>query len=287
MYSPFVRRLRLAREVRDLRERAELTHPELGKKIGRPRQQISRLETGRWIPKQAEMMKILDALGVEGESWTQLLDIARDAAEVGWWEQYKGMGDRQMRYADLESGAVTIREFQQTFPPGLLQTEDYQRARNASEATLQPIDFEPEQVIIGRGHRQRMLRRAGGPVYEVVLDELAVRRPTAPPPIMRAQLEHLVESVNGGSQITVRVLPATASIESYTMPRGGYSLYTYADPGDPLVAAVDTITSDLILTDADQVAPHDELYRRLRDATLPAADSLDLLAKAAAALPNE
>jgi transcriptional regulator with XRE-family HTH domain len=177
MYSPFVRRLRLAREVRYLRERAELTHPELGKKIGRPRQQISRLETGRWIPKQAEMMKILD--------------------------------------------------------------------------------------------------------------ELAVRRPTAPPPIMRAQLEHLVESVNGGSQITVRVLPATASIESYTVPRGGYSLYTYADPGDPVVVAVDTITSDLILTDADQVAPHDELYRRLRDAALPAADSLDLLAKSAAALPNE
>lgn len=58
------------------------------------------------------------------------------------------------------------------------------------------------------------------------------------------------------------------------------------DPGDPDVVAIDTVTSDLILTEPGQVTPYEKLYARLRDAALPPADSLDLLAKAAAELPD-
>jgi hypothetical protein len=50
------------------------------------------------------------------------------------------------------------------------------------------------------------------------------------------------------------------------------------------VVAIDTVTSDLILTDPDQVTPYDRLYERLWDAALPPAESLDLLTRAAASL---
>src|SRR6266436_6122627 len=128
MISPYVRRLRLAAELRALRAGAGLTHEQLAKRIGESRAQISRLENGH-IVDQADVMKILDALGVEGERWTQVVTIAREAGEKGWWESTRGMGERQALYANLEAGATTIREYQQTFIPGLLQTPEFVRAR--------------------------------------------------------------------------------------------------------------------------------------------------------------
>jgi hypothetical protein len=83
------------------------------------------------------------------------------------------------------------------------------------------------------------------------------------------------------------VLPVRARIDSFTVPRCTFSIYTYPDAGDPDVVAIDTVTSDLILTEPDQVTPYDRLYQRLRDAALPPADSLDLLTQAAAELPDQ
>ena len=288
MYSPYVRKWRLSDEIRRLREDAGLTHPKLGAAIGRPRQQISKLESGRWIPKQGELIKILEALGVEvrDEKFAEILAIGRDAAEKGWWEQADGMGERQKVYADLEYGADTIRDYQQTFIPWALQTDAYQRARNDAEATLQRSSADPEKVLAGRKQRQRMLRRTGGPKYELIIDEVAIRRPSAANPVMKDQLQQLVDSASEAPSISIRVLPADATIESYTVPRGSYSLYTYADPNDPQVAAIDTVTSDLILIDQDEVAHYAELYRRTREAALSEADSLDFITKAAALLPD-
>src|SRR5215471_3761096 len=78
MISPYVRRLRLAAELRGLRTEAGLTHEQLAKKIGESRAQISRLENGHVVD-QADVMKILDVLGVDGERWTEVMTIAREA----------------------------------------------------------------------------------------------------------------------------------------------------------------------------------------------------------------
>ena len=121
MISPYVRRMRLAAELRSLRTQAGLTHEQLAKLIGQSRAQISRLENGHVVD-QSDIIRILDALEVDGERWTQIVTIAREAGERGWWESNKSMGERQALYANLEAGAATIREFQMTFVPGLLQT---------------------------------------------------------------------------------------------------------------------------------------------------------------------
>src|ERR1035437_4011098 len=126
MISPYG--LRLRAELRALRAAAGLTHEQVAKRIGESRGQISRLEDGHGGD-QADVMKILDALGVEGERWTQVVTIAREAGEKGWWESTRGMGERQALYANLEPGAARIREYQQTFIPGLLQTPEFARAR--------------------------------------------------------------------------------------------------------------------------------------------------------------
>src|ERR1039457_2792467 len=108
MISPYVRRLRLGAEVRALRAEADLTADQLGKRIGRSRADISRLENGHVVD-QADVISILDILGVDGDRWTQVVTIAREAGEKGWWESHKAMGDRQAIYANLEAGAGRVR----------------------------------------------------------------------------------------------------------------------------------------------------------------------------------
>ena len=282
MISPYVRRLRLAAELRALRAQGGVTHEALAKRIGQSRAQISRLENGHAVD-QDDVMRILDALGVDGDRWTQIMTIAREAGERGWWESNKAMGERQALYANLEAGAATIREFQMVFLPGLLQTPEFTRARVDAERPTGLVGFTSDKVTEARSGRQRMLRRPGGPTYDVIIDELAIRRDTAPPDVVKAQLLHITATVNGSPRISVRVLPINAVIDGYGVPRSAFSIYTFPDPGDPTVVAVDTVTDDLVLIDEDAVKRYDELYDRLRDAALSVDDSLEFLVKTAKA----
>jgi transcriptional regulator with XRE-family HTH domain len=277
--SPYVRRLRLARELIALRESAKFTHARLAKATGESAAKISRLENGHIRPRLDDILKILDALGVtDGEQWTRLVTIAREAAERGWWDG-SDIDNRQALYADLEAGAATIREYQQTIVPGLLQTEEFTRTIAVTDdLTLGTAPATPDSVSRARAGRQRMLRRPGGPSYEVILDEVVVRRPTAPAQVRAAQLRRLTEL---GASTTLQVLPVDAEIEAHTVPRSPFSLYTYRDANDPVIAAVDTVTSDLVLTAENQIDPYETLWARLREAALSPTDSAAFIAKVA------
>ncbi|MFG2089245.1 MULTISPECIES: helix-turn-helix domain-containing protein [unclassified Spirillospora] len=70
-----MRRLRLAAELRELRERTGVSAQELAKSSGVYRQMISKLENAHVAPGQEDVQRLLDVLGVEGDEWTQLVQI--------------------------------------------------------------------------------------------------------------------------------------------------------------------------------------------------------------------
>jgi len=271
--SPYVRRLRLGAELRALRAERDLTHEQLAKMTGQSRAQISRLENGHVVD-QADILDILEALGIDDERWSMIVRIGRDAAERGWWESNKDMGERQARVADLEAGAATIREFQISFLPELLQTEAFTRARIEADGLGSFDGRIADKAIHARNGRQRMLRRPGGPTYEVIIDEMAIRRRAASTDIVKAQLYHINARVNGDPNTTLCILPIDAEIAVYAVPRTAFSIYTYPDPDDPLVVAVDTVTEDIILTESPDVKRYEDLFNRLRDAALSVTASL-------------
>jgi hypothetical protein len=95
----------------------------------------------------------------------------------------------------------------------------------------------------------------------------------------------MAEAAQAG-QATVRVLPANALIEGFSLPDSSFSIYSYPDPGDPRVAAVEMATTDLVITDQDQTVRYVELYDRLSRAALQPEDSITYLIKAAETLPD-
>jgi len=194
-----------------------------------------------------------------------------------------GMGDRQKLYADVECGATTIREYQ-IFVPGLLQTRDYTRARRPRQDKSEP--FELERAVEARQRRQQELHREGGPSYQAVLDEVAVRRIAADPPIMEAQLRRLVELAGANDRVAIRVLPVDAIVTEYRLPYSPFGIYTYADPGDPLIVVVDTVTTDIVLTEPEEVGPYVDLYEAIQTAALSARQSQEYLAQAVKNVPK-
>lgn len=286
MISPYVRRLRLGMELRALRIEHNMNQDRLARLINRSRMDISRLETGHTVD-QADVLDILDVLGVEGDRWTELVTIAREASEPGWWESIKHIGERQALYANLEAGAATIRKYEQTHLPGLLQIPEYVQALSAVDEPLEPLAGTIDGIMAGRAGRQRNLRRPGGPSLEVIVDEVAVFRLAVPPAVAKKQLRHLADVITSGQpNVTIRVLKFNARIKAYSVPRCTYSMYAYPDPGDPQIVAIDTVTEDVILTDPTQVAPYEKLYTRLREAALPEDETADFLRKAACEIPD-
>ncbi|MFG1928534.1 Scr1 family TA system antitoxin-like transcriptional regulator [Cryptosporangium sp. NPDC048952] len=288
MISPYVRRRRLAAELIALREEYGYSSAKLAATIGVARQRISRLENGHVRPDLDEVMRILGALGVGERRWNQIMTIAREAQERGWWEKYATeMGPRQALYANLEAGACKVREYQMTFLPGLLQMPAFTEARAQADQRTYAEHYDPIRALEARAARQRVMRRPGGPTYAVLLDELAIRRHAAPLDVVTAQLRHLVELIDTNARVDLRVLPIAAEIFGHAMPRSAFSIYEYPDPDDPMVVAVDTVTSDLVLTDGDAVSKYLTLYQRLKDAALSAQDSAELIRAAAdLALPR-
>lgn len=278
MGSPFARRRRLAAELRQLREEAGLTSDKLAKLVGQHRIKISRLENGHLRPDVREIMALLDALQVKGTRWHEVVQIAREAGEKGWWDSYgDAMGERQKLYADLEFGSSRIREYQPAVVPGLLQTAEYTWALVGQDTTQ---TYKADRVVEAREQRQRMLDRPDGPDFEVILDEVVVRRLVVSPAVMRDQLLHIVDTVRASPRLSVRVLPVSAVVSGF-LPSGTFMLFKFVDPRDPQMAVVETVTTDLVLDSADDVGRYVQHYERVRDATLSADDSLSLLEQAA------
>ncbi|MEU8802437.1 helix-turn-helix transcriptional regulator [Spirillospora sp. NPDC048819] len=285
MISPYVRRLRLAAELRELRERAGVSAQELAKRSGVYRQMVSKLENAHVPPGQEDVQRLLETLGVEGDQWTQLVQITSEAASHGWWES-SGIGERQARFANLEAGAAVIREYQQNLIPGLLQTEEFISTRLANSELPLPSDAEVSGVLKGRVGRQRMLHRPNGPAYEVILDEVVLRRRSVPPEVFRRQIERIIELADEKEQVTVRVLPVDAEIPGYNIPECSFSIYTYPDSGDPVVVGLEAVATDLVLTDREQTGQFEMVYTGLVSAALSVERSREMLAQVAESLPS-
>lgn len=282
MVSPFVRRHRLAAELRALREEHGMTADELAKRIHYSRTKISRLENGYGRPDVADVIQILDTLGITGTRWEDFVRLANSAAVKGWWDRYgDAMGPRQRLYADIESGADTIREFNLSSIPGILQTPELTNALVDLAKNDGALDFQPDRMAKARLQRLETILRPDGPSYEFIIDEVVTHRLNVAPSIMRAQLRHMVELVEANPRLAVRVLPVDAYLADTLLPNATFSLFTFPDPADPTMAVVEALTTDWVHTEHREVKRYRQRYEHLTQAALAPQDSVALVTEAA------
>lgn len=206
--SPSVRRRRLAAELRRLRIGAGKTAEEAGESLGWSKAKISRYELAQSGLKITDVAKLLELYGVQGGHLEQLLMLAEEAAEKGWWEAYADvLTEGNRAFIALEAEATSILEWHINVVPGLLQTEQYARevlTGYNEVATISPRAI--ERRLETRLIRQGLLTRAEPLQYIGLLDESIIYRQRGEPSVMRAQLERLAD-FSKLPNVTVRILP--------------------------------------------------------------------------------
>src|SRR5690349_9876099 len=109
--SPTVRRRRLAVELRRLR--GNRTGNEVSRGIGWSTTKISRAESGRESLPPMEIEKLIDYYGVTDPLRGRLLELAEDAVQRGWWEDYADVLTPQyLEFIGLEAEAVSCLHWQ-------------------------------------------------------------------------------------------------------------------------------------------------------------------------------
>lgn len=206
--SPAVRRRRLAAELRRLRERSGKKAEEVAGVLGWSKAKISRYELARSGLKPADVESLLNVYGVHGDHRTQLLTLAIEATQKGWWEEYSDiLTEEHLAFIGLEAEATSVLQWQINVVPGLLQTRQYawQIFSGYQDVRALPptvIDRRVQTRVI----RQELLTRDQPLELTAILDESVLRRQRGDHAVMREQLQYLATAAELPN-VTLQVLP--------------------------------------------------------------------------------
>src|SRR2546423_7299130 len=123
--SPTVRRRRLGLELRRLRETAGVTIDVVADRLECSSSKISRIETGHTGATPRDVRDMLSIYGVAGAAAEDLVEVAREPRQKGWWHVYGTV--LTGAYVGLEAAASTTSKYGAQVVPGLPQVPEYAR----------------------------------------------------------------------------------------------------------------------------------------------------------------
>ncbi|WP_448616711.1 helix-turn-helix domain-containing protein [Modestobacter sp. URMC 112] len=288
--SPSVRERRLARELRLLREAAELHGKEVAERLGWSASKVSRIETGRTGISGVDLERLVGLYQVPQEQAGHLRRLAPSARPRGWWDAYADtLSAGYANLIRLESGSQALRCYAALVPHALLLTTDYLRELILSTwETPSPAEVERRLQICRR--RQELLdpTRADGALrLSAVVDESVLRRWAVPGDaerdreVRRGQLEHLL-AVAARPNVTVQVLPFSAGLPPVTA--GSFSVLESMATGTPDVVYLENKTRIFFIDAEAEVHRYTQAWELIGDTALDPADSRDLVEAALADL---
>ncbi|GDY34062.1 helix-turn-helix domain-containing protein [Gandjariella thermophila] len=270
--NPTVKGRQLGTELRTLREGRKLTCDEAGRQVGMSASKISRIENGRRGARVEDVAALLALYRVHGGRREELLDLARQANDRGWWQRAYGdtLSARFRTYVGFEADAKLITNFESMLVPGLLQTAEYTRAVMRGGKV-------PEDLIEGRVAarlaRKSILSREFPPHLVAIVDEQALRRPVGDTDVMRQQLDHLVTMANR-PHIRLHVVPL--SVGAHAGVEGPFVILDFDSA--PAIVHLENHTSSLFLDDPRDVKSYRKLVMGLTNLALDQRESVEFIA---------
>jgi transcriptional regulator with XRE-family HTH domain len=275
--SPTVRRRRLAAELRRLR--GARTGGTIAKALGWSPAKISRYELGQSNFPLDEVEKLLDFYGVTEPRRGQLLALAEDANQRGWWEDYAdALTPEFMEFLGLETEATTASEWHLGVIPGLLQTEEYARQiyLGFQRAVPTPPGVIERRVQVRMARQQILTSRVPPLELAAVLDEAVILRKMGSSDLMYRQLNHLVE-VADLPNVDLRILPLASGS---TPINDSFVVYSFGAPQPPDGASMlhdvvwaESVKSQFYVEGETDTYNFGLVFEGLQEAALPSADS--------------
>ncbi|MFC0108885.1 helix-turn-helix domain-containing protein [Kibdelosporangium aridum] len=249
----------LLRELKRLRELADMTQEEAGRKLHLTLQKLSRIENGQ-LPGYHELRAMLRLYGLAPQEWQPRLELWERARKRGWWRAF---GLKDSSYVCMEHEAAWAFEFSLGLLPALLQTERYARA------SLRHVD-DVEAAVSVRIRRQRRLFEEENPL---VLHAL-VHEPTLQQGVDREQLLQLAERAQLPN-VTLQIVPQSAGLHDGL--DGSMTLLEFTDPHEPDIVCTESVLGLAQSQDIGKTAAARRRLDRLTTLALTPEDSLDTI----------
>lgn len=198
--------MRLATELRRLREAAGLSARQAAALLGVSPTQITHIESALAGVSEKRLRRLASHYACTDDEFIDALVAMATDRTRGWWEEYRGLLPTSfLDLSELDHHASFRREVAILFVPGLLQTEDYARAVFSSRLP-ELTDEELELRIRHRIARRAVIEGPSPIPYEVVIHEAALRIRVSDRATSRVQLARLLD-VSEAGHITIRVIP--------------------------------------------------------------------------------
>ncbi|MFC5922777.1 helix-turn-helix domain-containing protein [Micromonospora vulcania] len=251
-------------ELRLFRGSLGLSQDDFGRTIGYSGSHVSSVETGGRAPTK-EYMRAVDGTHQTGDRFTRMLrELSKLDQTPAWLREW----------IEFEREATTLRWFELSYVPGLLQTERYARATLAGgRFTTEDVD----RIVASRLDRQSILVRDKPPLLIAVMQEAVLRRPVLDEPgLMAEQLEHLVANA-ADEHVQLHVVPDDAGM--YLGLAGQFIIAELPD-GTRVAHADNQLSAQIVDTPAD-IARLAKTWEIVRNETLPRRQSIDLIKEVA------
>ncbi|MBZ6255682.1 DUF5753 domain-containing protein [Streptomyces olivaceus] len=270
---------RLGAELLRLRDAAARTQQQAADVITATNSKIVKMERG-WVPmRDPDIRALCEFYGLaDAEAMTHLLELARLDRErrkaKGWWQDSPHPGSLT-EFIAMEDAASRVRTWQPSLVPGLFQTPEYARSLAVSEAVGPWEDpAEIERVVDIRMRRQgRLVGARPLEVYAVVW-EAALRQLIGGAPIMRGQLEHLLE-VAALENVRLQVLPFHAG--GHPCITGPFTILSFNATESMDVVQADTIACSVWVENEAAGSEYGGLFERTARCSLAQRDSIRLI----------
>lgn len=277
--GPVVQSALLRSELVRLRKESTLTQERVAGDLAWSPSKLIRLEGGRSAITQVDLDALLSVYRVTSEIQRERLHaLNRGARQRGWWVRYRDDIDPQyLNYVGFEAGAAFIRQFQNGFVPGLLQTAEYAEA----VTVVGSVDADVVGSVVGLRLQRRaeLEQRSAPPRRYFVIDEGVIRRQVGVKTdraIMPNQLRGIADTAEQDELVTVRVIPFEAGANPGQF--GPFTILEF-EGGLPDILYIDQGRGapTMVAGDHDQVAGYADDFERLLEDALPAEESIALI----------
>lgn len=273
-HSPTVRRRRLARELRKLREAAGRTADEVNKELEWANGKVNKLERALTVrPRVTDIRILLDTYGLEDPDKREaLFELTRQARQRGWWSAFGSLDDN---YVEFEAEAAKISTWQPLVVPGLLQTPAYARALH--RGYLMRDEKEIERLVDLRTERQKILASDDPPKLWAVIDENAVTRSFGSPEAKAEQLQRLIHTERL-DHVNVQIMPL--DVAPHPGLSGSFVILDYED--DPSLVYREMRPSGSYEEGSEQLEERRTVFQHLSATALGPSESIAYLRRLAA-----
>ena len=279
--SPTVRRRRLAAELRAIRESKGKSGDAVAAALKWSPSKISRYERARTGLRPREVERLLDYYKITGPRRELLLELAEDAAQKGWWEEFAdSLSADYQQFIGLEHEATSISIWHVDVVAGLLQTEGYARHIISSYSRVEPVA--PGMIgrmVRVRMRRQQVLDREDSQLH-VVLDESILQRRIGDDSVMYEQLQHLAREADRPN-LTLRILPLDAQ---HSVFGESFVIFGFGENNEAMlqdVVSTEHLRSGFTLEGERETYLHRIAFHMLAEASLDPAASKELILRTA------